>query len=162
MVDLELRDPIHRVSPRTPLIWAASGVVRVAIAVGVLVLVSGPWKWFAMPVWVWIVLAVVAGAYLVAMPLIRYRVHRWETTETAVYTQTGWLTRERRIAPMARVQTVDVGQGPVARLCGVATLIVTTASAAGPLRIEGLDRVQAARLAEELTRRTAVETGDAT
>ena len=57
-------------------------------------------------------------AYVVAMPRVRYRIHRWESTDTAVYTQTGWLCRERRIAPMSRVQTVDFEQGAIGRLLG--------------------------------------------
>ena len=69
------------------------------------------------------------------MPQWRYLVHRWETTETAVYTQTGWWARERRIAPMSRVQTVDYAEGAIARLFGLATVTVTTASAAGALSI---------------------------
>ena len=66
--------------------------------------------------------------------------HRWEITGTAVYTQTGWWARERRIAPMSRIQTVDHAEGAIARLFGLATVTVTTASAAGALEIEGLDR----------------------
>ena len=96
------------------------------------------------------------------MPTYRYQVHRWESTDTAVYTQRGWLNRERRIAPMSRVQTVDLEQGALSRLLGLAQVTVTTASAAGPLRIEGLDRRVAEQLVEELTRRTEAEPGDAT
>jgi membrane protein YdbS with pleckstrin-like domain len=106
--------------------------------------------------------AALALGYVVTMPLVRYRVHRWETTDVAVYTQSGWLSRERRIAPMSRVQTVDVEQGPVARLLGLASVTVTTASAAGPLRIEGLDRATADRLVTDLTRQTQAQPGDAT
>jgi membrane protein YdbS with pleckstrin-like domain len=89
-------------------------------------------------------------------------VHRWETTATAVYTQTGWIARERRIAPMSRVQTVDLEQSVVSRILRLATVTVTTASAAGPLRIEGLDHDVAERLVDELTRRAEDEAGDAT
>jgi len=96
------------------------------------------------------------------MPIYRYRVHRWETTATAVYTQTGCISRERRIAPMSRVQTVDLEQSAVGRILGLATVTVTTASAAGPLRIEGLDREVAERLGDDLTRRAEDEAGDAT
>jgi membrane protein YdbS with pleckstrin-like domain len=100
--------------------------------------------------------------YAVAMPAYRYRVHRWESTATAVYTQTGWLARERRIAPMSRVQTVDLQQTALSRLFRLANVTVTTASAAGPLRIEALDVAVAERLVDELTRQTEAEAGDAT
>lgn len=107
-----------------------------------------------------VVVACVAVA--LAVPRWRYRVHRWEVSATAVYTQRGWWARERRIAPMSRVQTVDFAQGPLARLFALATVTVTTASAAGPLQIEGLDRDLALRLTEELTRKADLEAGDAT
>jgi uncharacterized protein len=105
---------------------------------------------------------VVGGAYAVAMPQWRYRVHRWESTARAVYTQTGWLWQERRIAPLSRVQTVDLERGPVAQLLGLASVTVTTASAAGPVRIHGLDLPVATALVQALTAATDAETDDAT
>lgn len=162
MSESRLRDPAHRVSPKARVLWTVSAVVQVLVGAGLLFLVSGPWNWFSMPAWAWIGYAVTAIGYLVAMPTIRYQVHRWEVSESAVYTQTGWLTRERRIAPMSRVQTVDFNQGPIGRLVGLASVTVTTASAAGPLRIHGLDRRLAEQLVDDLTRRTEAEAGDAT
>ena len=52
---------------------------------------------------------------------------------------------------MSRIQTVDHLEGAIARLFGLSTVTVTTASAAGALRIEGLDREVALRLVDELT-----------
>jgi hypothetical protein len=115
--------------------------------------------------WAWAIVAAVAvlGALqAIGIPIWRYRVHRWEASETAVYTQRGWWARERRIAPMSRVQTVDLAEGPLARLFGLATVTVTTASAAGALRIEGLDRDVALRLVDDLTRKADLVEGDAT
>lgn len=117
---------------------------------------------FDMAWWGWALYAVAAAAYVIVMPVYRYRVHRWENTATAVYVQSGWLSRERRIAPMSRVQTVDFDQSAVDRIFGLARVTVTTASAAGPVRVDGLDRAVAERLVEELTRRTEAEAGDAT
>ncbi|MDQ6934444.1 MAG: PH domain-containing protein [Actinomycetota bacterium] len=162
MRESRLRDPAHRVSPKARVLWTASALVQVLVGAGVLFLVSDLWNWFPVPAWAWIGYAVAAIAYLVAMPAIRYQVHRWEVSESAVYTQTGWLTRERRIAPMSRVQTVDFNQGPIGRLVGLASVTVTTASAAGPLQIHGLDRRLAEQLVDDLTRRTGAEAGDAT
>ncbi len=53
---------------------------------------------------------------------------------------------------MSRIQTVDHAEGAVARLFGLATVTVTTASAAGALEIAGLDRARAVALVDELTR----------
>jgi membrane protein YdbS with pleckstrin-like domain len=105
---------------------------------------------------------VVALAYVIVMPRWRYRVHRWEATEHAIYTQTGWVNQERRIAPLSRVQTVDLERGPVAQLFGLASVKVTTASAAGPVKIHGLDLPVAQQLVDALTTAAVLEKGDAT
>ncbi|MET3962060.1 membrane protein YdbS with pleckstrin-like domain [Marmoricola sp. OAE513] len=156
-----LRDPAHRVSPRAPYLWLLGASFRSLFVAGVGVLAVLAWG-ASIPTWAWIAYVVAAVAYTLVMPQFRYRVHRWETTETAVYTQRGWLSRERRIAPMSRVQTVDFQQTVVARLFGLASVTVTTASAAGPLQIEDLDADVAQRLVDDLTRRAEADRGDAT
>jgi len=112
-----------------------------------------------------IALAITAGLallHLAVMPQWRYRVHRWESTPEAVYTQSGWLNTQRRIAPVSRIQTVDSHIGPFERLFRLANVTVTTASAAGPLRINGLDRATARTLVDQLIHTTQATTGDAT
>lgn len=104
----------------------------------------------------------VGGAYIWIMPRWRYRVHRWEVDEHAVYTLAGWLRLEWRIAPISRIQTIDTAHSPLQRIFGLATVTVTTASAAGPVRIEGLDAEEAGELAVQLTEITQAEHGDAT
>ena len=106
--------------------------------------------------------AVVAAAHATVMPQWRYRVHRWEVAPEAVYTRAGWLHQESRIAPISRIQTVDSERGPLEQLFGLADVTVTTASAAGPLSIEGLDRATAERLVDELTVAAQATRGDAT
>jgi membrane protein YdbS with pleckstrin-like domain len=103
-----------------------------------------------------------AATHLIVMPRWRYRVHRWEVSATAVYTQSGWISQERRIAPISRVQTVDTERGPLEQIFRLANVTVTTASAAGPLRIHGLDLSTAEGLVAELTEVTGHSEGDAT
>ncbi|WP_418058177.1 PH domain-containing protein [Pimelobacter simplex] len=158
----QLRDPAHRVSPRARLMWhVESAISAVVVAAGL-----GVGAYFALPDglrwWATGLAVVVCAAVAVVVPQWRYRVHRWEVSATAVYTQRGWWARERRIAPMSRVQTVDFAQGPLARLFGLASVTVTTASAAGPLQIEGLERDVALALADELTHQAHLVAGDAT
>ena len=162
MTEPLLREPCQRVSAKARAVWTVGAVVQAVVGGGVLAVLVFAWQLFGMPWWGWLAYAVVALCYVLAMPAFRYQVHRWESTTDAVYTQTGWLTRERRIAPMSRVQTVDLEQGPVSRLLGLAAVTVTTASAAGPVKIEGLDLPVAERLVDELTRRTSAVAGDAT
>jgi membrane protein YdbS with pleckstrin-like domain len=137
---------------------------------GALFLVAGQVAWWIVDdaadrTWHYAVAAawfVTDATYVAVMPHWRYRVHRWEATPHAIYTQAGWLKQERRIAPLSRVQTVDLKRGPLEQLFGLATVTVTTASAAGPLEIEGLDLPIARRLVETLTSAAVVEKGDAT
>jgi membrane protein YdbS with pleckstrin-like domain len=109
-----------------------------------------------------VVTAAVAAAHLIVMPQWRYNVHRWEVAPQAVYTRAGWIHQESRIAPISRIQTVDSERGPLEQLFGLADVTVTTASAAGPLSIEGLDRATAERLVDELTTAAQATRGDAT
>ena len=102
------------------------------------------------------------GRAVVIEPLWRYRVHRWEATPEAMYTQSGWFNQERRIAPISRIQTVDSERGPLEQVFGLTNVTVTTASAAGPLRINGLDRDTAQRLVDDLTAAAEAMRGDAT
>ena len=80
----------------------------------------------------------------------------------AVYTRTGWLVQERRIAPISRVQTVDTQRGPLDRLFGLANVTVTTASSAGAVRIVALDSDVADRVVAQLTDIAALGEQDAT
>ncbi|MBB6628939.1 PH domain-containing protein [Nocardioides sp. KIGAM211] len=157
-----LREPGQRVSPRARLMWVSAAVLEGVVVVALLVLNSTLWELVDVPGWVYVPVVAVLAAYAAVVPQWRYLVHRWEVTETAVYTQTGWWARERRIAPMSRIQTVDYAEGAVSRLFGLASVTVTTASAAGALEISGLDRDRARRLVDELTLRADVDPGDAT
>jgi len=105
---------------------------------------------------------VIAVAHLAVMPRWRYRVHRWELTSDAVYVRSGWWTQEWRIAPVSRIQTVDTERGPIGRLFHLTKVTVTTASAAGPLVIDGLDEPVAAGFAASATATAQAAQGDAT
>ena len=160
---MQLRDPANLVSPRAIAYWTVQVVpLWILVLCGELL-----WWWLAgnhagLRATALVLSVLFAAVEIVVMPRWRYRVHRWEVTDTAVYTQSGWLSQERRIAPISRVQTVDSARGPLEQLFGLANVTVTTASAAGPLRIRGLDRATAERLVAELTEVTSHNQGDAT
>jgi membrane protein YdbS with pleckstrin-like domain len=151
------------VSPRAVTWWTTRAALEVAALLIPLALALLLWA-DARP---WLIPGTAAVAalglgYLLVMPRWRFRVHRWETTEDAVYTSAGWINQEWRVAPMSRIQTVDTERGPLQQLFGLATVTVTTASAAGALRLAGLDRAVADDLVEQLTETTQATPGDAT
>jgi uncharacterized protein len=156
---LRLREPANRVSRRARRYWtvrALLGWLVAAIPI-VIVAVQVPSGWL-----IGLIAAVLAIGHLIVMPRWRYHVHRWEATADAVYVQSGWFNQERRIAPIDRVQTVDTQRGPFEQMFGLANVTVTTASAAGPIKIHGLDVGAADALAADLTARAHHGGDDAT
>lgn len=139
-LNVRLRPPKHRVERRAITWWsiqAALLTVPLLAASIVAYILWGSDRW-------WLVLAIVAAAIFLVIgisvePLWRYKVHRWETTET-----------------------VDALQGPVEQLLGLSTLRVTTASSYGAINIGGLDKATADRVVDELTQLTEAIPGDAT
>lgn len=108
-------------------------------------------------------LSILAGIVHVAvMPRWRYRVHRWEVTDDAIFVRSGWLTQETRVAPIARLQTVDSRRGFLSRFMKLTTVTVTTASSAGALVIHALDDDVAQELVATLTAIAQQTKGDAT
>lgn len=158
-----MADPLWRPSPKAKRLWALQALLMwVPILVAEIVAASvGFW-----PSWIHLTVlalsAVIAAAHVAIVPVWRYRVHRWEISDTAVYTRTGWFDQERRIAPISRIQTVDTERGPLERLLGLATVTVTTASSAGAVEITALDHDVADRTVAALTDIAQQNAGDAT
>lgn len=163
VVVLRLRDPRHRVHHRSIWWWTTRVVIFWLVVilgqVAGLVFVSPPPGWLP----VTLVVSVVFGAaQAIIEPQWRLRVHRWEANGEAVVTRSGWINQEWRIAPLSRIQTVDTKRGPLEQLYGLATVTVTTASAAGPVQIAGLHHEDAMALVDDLTAATQATPGDAT
>ena len=157
-----LRAPSNRVSRRAISYWTARAVLNalIVIAVEIIVILANSLP----PAW-WIAVAataLIAAAHAVIMPQWRYRVHRWEVTDEALYTRAGWFSVHWRIAPISRIQTIDSHRSLLERIFGLANVTATTASAAGPVHIRGLDRPAADRLLDELAIATGEAPGDAT
>lgn len=160
---VRLRPPHNRVERRAIGWWITQELLSAlipALILAVLALAIEParlWLLVAM-----IIILAIGIPYAVVVPLWRYAVHRWETTDDAVYAKTGWLWQEWRVAPMSRIQTVDTERGPLEQLFRLSSVTVTTASAAGPIKIVGLDHELAADLVQRLTQTTQATPGDAT
>ena len=144
---LTMADPLWRPSTKAPRLWAITAslfwVPVIVAEIVCAVLIPGIPSWVVGTVFA--VTVLFAATYILMVPAWRYRVHRWEISDTAVYTRTGWFTQERRIAPISRVQTVDTERGPIDRMLGLATVTVTTASSAGAVKISALDQEVADR-----------------
>lgn len=159
-----LRPPRHPVDQRCVLWWRLRAVVAVTppvIPTLAVVVFGGDWLGgFAR--WLAVAFAALLVGYVVVMPQIRFRIHRWEITDEAVYTKSGWLTQQWRIAPLSRIQTVDSTRGPLRQLLGLSSVTVTTASAAGAVDISALDQALAAEVVQYLTHTTQATPEDGT
>lgn len=159
-----LRDPANRVSRSAIAYWTLTAVITGIFVMGaasVAYFVAIPEKWWWATA-LYVLAATVTAIEIFIAPSYRYAVHRWEITGIAIYTRVGWLTRSQRIAPLSRVQTVDTNQGALMRLFGLSSVTVTTASAAGPISIDGLKNDLAQRVVADLTTITSATVGDAT
>jgi membrane protein YdbS with pleckstrin-like domain len=163
-----VRDPAWPLSRTAIGLWVTQGVVAslllgvgaAVVALAVPASVGGP-----LPVLRWLLPVLAVGFAVVAIgvrPFIRFRVHRWEVTDEAVYTLTGWLTRTWTLVPIARIQTVDVTRGVLQQAFGLASVVVLTASSQGTVQIPHLEVDVAHRVADDLARRAEQVRDEAT
>ncbi|GAA5042369.1 PH domain-containing protein [Nocardia callitridis] len=155
--------PAWRPSPKAKLLWGIKAaivwVVLFVVQIGYAIADSAH---LAIHLVILVLTVLFAVAHVVGVPSWRYRVHRWEITDEAVYIRVGWFSQSSRVAPISRVQTVDTERGPLERLFGLATVTVTTASSAGAVRISELDNDVAEETVLRLTRIASLHRGDAT
>jgi membrane protein YdbS with pleckstrin-like domain len=163
-----VREPAWSVSRAAIGLWLFSGVLGTVVygaAVTAFVLLVPGDAGGPVPVLRWALpaLVVVYGVLFIGVvPRLRYRVHRWEVTDEAVYTLTGWLARTWTLVPISRIQTVDVTRGVVQQLFGLASVAVLTASSQGTVRVPHLDADVARRVADDLARRAETVRDEAT
>jgi uncharacterized protein len=162
-MDRAPRAPRNRVDPRARLYWLTECGLWLVSSVVVLLVPALIWAQVRTGFLIaFAIVGTLLAGWTLTMPLLRYRVHRWEATGTAVYARTGWLSREWKVAPLSRIQSVEAKRNPLHQLLGLSQVSVTTASAHGDIIIQGLDKVVADDLVAELTVATEGTVGDAT
>jgi hypothetical protein len=159
---LRLRAPANQVSRRAIGFWTVRALLGWLVIIGVQLIFVVMGHHSSARLAILAISVALALLHVLVMPQWRFRVHRWEATDSAVYTQAGWFNVERRIAPISRIQTIDSERGPLEQVFRLTNVTVTTASAAGPLKIKGLDRAHAQALIDDLAARTRESRGDAT
>lgn len=133
-------------APTTPLDPRQIGVWRTGAAITALVLLLGagvvatafelPAAWLAPGL---AALTALAAAFVVLHPPRRHRAWRYDLAGDELLVERGALERVRTVVPLARVQHIDVAQGPLERRAGLGRLVVHTAgTASGDVAIPGL------------------------
>ena len=126
-----------------------AAVLLTAIAVG---LCLGPLRQTAIPLGV--LPATVAALGLLAaliLPGRRYRAWGYREAEDELHVRHGLLVRTETAVPFARVQHIDLAQGPIERRYGLARLILYTAGTRGAsVPLPGLAREEAERMRDRI------------
>ena len=111
----------------------------------------------AVPAWaVALPTAIIAALVIGPLQSLRWRRWSWSLGERAVELRSGVLTRRHVVLPHFRIQQIDVLEGPLERLLGLATLRLTTASASGSVALPGLPAGVAPAIRSELLSRAAL------
>ncbi len=146
-------DAVRMLERRIVLVWRIAlipALIPPALALGLLIGVAPVPAWtIALPV------AAVVGLVVGPLQTLRWRRWSWRLTDRAVELRSGVVTRRHIVVPHFRVQQIDVLEGPIERLLGLATLRVTTASASGSVELPGLTARVAPGVRSELLARAA-------
>ncbi|GAC56193.1 hypothetical protein GOHSU_04_00620 [Gordonia hirsuta DSM 44140 = NBRC 16056] len=140
---------LMRMAPAYRLSEALSAVVTAGVpllAAVVAAVVVGRW-------WLWPVVGVLAVAFvmLVWISLRRADAHRYAELDDDLVVARGLLWRSVTVVPYGRIQFVDLEEGPILRLFGLATLKLHTASATSDAVLHGLTREDAQSLRARLS-----------
>jgi len=144
----------HRLPARVTRYWRwrifySSLPLLVLLITAAIVLPWGPWwvRWGIVGV-----LVAVIAACIIILPPIRYRVFWYAISSTEIDIQNGIIFTTRSVVPMRRVQTLLSERGPMADHYRLTSLKIHTA--AGSVRLSGLDRGEADGLCEQIGRLT--------
>lgn len=132
---------VHRLHPLSLLFRVASSIKLVLVPLVLVVFAGGrddgePW---------WVALFVLPGLVHSVVHYLTYR-YRFQGDELVV--RGGLLFRNERHVPYARIQNIDMTQGPFHRLLGVADVRIETAGGAEPearLQVLSLSALEAMR-----------------
>ena len=134
--------------PRVRLQWILGSLVGASIVAGALAGVATAIGGLSVPAPLPVAVGVVLGTAGVLHAFARFDRWHYEIQSDSLYLERGVITEIETAVPFVRVQHVDTQRGPVARLLGIASVVVYTAGSRGAdMTIPGLtpDRAEALR-----------------
>lgn len=139
----------HHISPRHITVELVSGLIwlLIWIAATVVIAVLAQGLWWLTTAWM-----IVVGIVQVSLVVPRNRAIGYTVREDDLLVRRGVMFNSMTAVPYGRMQTVSMHRGPVDRMVGLATLRMSTASAAATVAIPGLPLAEAERLRDHLIR----------
>lgn len=156
--DSDLEPGFYRLDPRTVRCEIVVGtIVSSIISVGILIGLVVAYFVAEEQILFWILVScglfVIAWLWFLSLfwPTREYRYSSWRLDESGIEIRKGVLWRHRISVPIARVQHVDVSQGPIQRQFGLAELTIHTAGTQNSsVKLEGLAHPVAVQLRDDL------------
>jgi membrane protein YdbS with pleckstrin-like domain len=91
-------------------------------------------------------LALVATALFVVIPIWRWNSSRYVFTNRRVSHRTGILTKRGRDIPLYRINDVSIEKGPIDRIFGCGTLIISDATDKAGMELSDVPRVESVQV----------------
>lgn len=143
--------------PRVRVRWTLAALVVASVLAGAVVVVAVAVDRVSLPLFVPLAVGTSVGIIGVLHAFARFDRWRYEIQADALYLERGVITEVETAVPFVRVQHVDTQRGPVARLLGIASVVVYTAGSRGAdVTVPGLTPDRAETLRNRL-RELAVE-----
>lgn len=120
-------------------------IIIAAVFVSVGVYVSDDYPFVS---WGMYALTVILAVYLLASPEVMYRRYRYRIDEDKLEVRKGVIFITHEMVPIERIHQVDVKEGPINRIFGLANLEITTAG--GIVTVEFLKTDVAESIASKL------------
>jgi membrane protein YdbS with pleckstrin-like domain len=153
-------DRERSLDPRIVQVWRVFGALGLLVPLGPLSLLAAFLVGGRLGALLPLLVGVLVVAHTVLYQRARYRRWRWQLSDLALELRYGVLVHRHESVPYFRIQQIDVAQGPMDRLLGLATLQVTTASASGSVAIPGLPAQDAPAIRRELLARATLAVAD--
>jgi membrane protein YdbS with pleckstrin-like domain len=143
--------------PRVRVQWILTTFVTASVLAGAVAAVGAAVDAVSLSPVVPIAVGTTIGAAGVLHAFARFDRWRYEIQADALYLERGVITQVETAVPFVRVQHVDTQRGPIARLLGIASVVVYTAGSRGAdVTVPGLTPDRAETLRNRL-RELAIE-----
>lgn len=148
---------MHALHPRVRIQWVLTALAAASVLAGIVASVDGAVASISLPGYLPFAVGTVVGTVGVLHAFARFDRWRYEIQADALYLERGVITQVETAVPFVRVQHVDTQRGPIARLLGIASVVVYTAGSRGAdVTVPGLTPDRAERLRNRL-RELAIE-----
>lgn len=139
--------PVDPALAKVKRIGSAAALLFLTILAAIVAIIWTPWMWCG------VLICVLYYALIFWVVGRQVRAHRYLEGDNDFIVASGRWWRSVTVVPYGRIQFIDIDEGPLLRLFGLATLKLNTASASSDAAVHGLPRQEALALRARLSQR---------